>query len=64
MPVSTKPVLATTEEWAASRKPEFRSACLSAPEELRGESLWHPNVWSHDGAWTEWGVLVDVPIER
>jgi thiosulfate/3-mercaptopyruvate sulfurtransferase len=28
------------------------------------ELLGYPNVRNYDGSWTEWGNLVDVPIER
>ena len=27
------------------------------------ELLGYPNVKNYDGSWTEWGNLVDVPIE-
>jgi thiosulfate/3-mercaptopyruvate sulfurtransferase len=28
------------------------------------ELLGYPDVKNYDGSWTEWGNLVDVPIER
>jgi thiosulfate/3-mercaptopyruvate sulfurtransferase len=28
------------------------------------ELLGYPNVRNYDGSWTEWGNLIDVPIER
>jgi thiosulfate/3-mercaptopyruvate sulfurtransferase len=28
------------------------------------ELLGHPDVKNYDGSWTEWGSLVNVPIEK